>query len=105
MPTLLTNLSLRSVIAAAILLGMLAMPAAAQQSPAPGPFAQGVLTTIAPDMSPDETVSTHDLIELRIDPAMRWNPEPEFVAASRTLYGMSAGVKFRREVSCLEFSF
>jgi len=91
-------------------------PAAAQQpvqpapvvgapAPPPGPFAQGVLTTIAPDMSPDETVSTHDLIELRVDPAVRWNPDPAFVAASRTVYGMSSGVKFRREVSCLEFSF
>jgi hypothetical protein len=82
-------------------------PAAATPAPAaeaaPGPFAPGVLTTIAPDMSPDETVSTHDLVEFRADPSLNWNPE--FLAASRTLSGMSQGVKFRREVSCLEFSF
>jgi hypothetical protein len=64
-----------------------------------------VLTTIPPDMQADETVSTQDVIELRVDPALRWNPEPEFLAASRTVYGMSTGVKFRREVYCLEFSF
>jgi hypothetical protein len=85
-----------------------AWPAAAsfaQESTAPGPFAAGVLTTIPPDMQADETVSTKDVIELRVDPALRWNPEPEFLAASRTVYGMSTGVKFRREVYCLEFSF
>jgi hypothetical protein len=74
-------------------------------APSPGPFAPGVLTTIPPDMQPVETVSTHDVIELRLDPAMRWNPAPEYLAASRTVYGMSTDVKFRREVHCLEFSF
>jgi hypothetical protein len=72
---------------------------------APGPFAAGVLTTIPPDLQPDETVSTHDVIELRVDPALQWSPAPEFLAASRTAYGMSTGVKLRREVWCLEFSF
>jgi hypothetical protein len=74
-------------------------------APAPGPFAPGVLTTIAPDLQPQETVSTHDVTELRVDPTTRWNPEPEYLAASRTVYGMSADVKLRREVSCLEFAF
>src|SRR5688500_6255857 len=32
-------------------------PVIGAPAPPPGPFAQGVLTTIAPDMSPDETVS------------------------------------------------
>jgi hypothetical protein len=84
-------------------------PAAPSQSaslPASnGPFAPGVLTTIAPDLQPQETVSTHDVIEIRVDPNVRWNPEPEYIAASRTVYGMSTNVKLRREVSCLEFSF
>ena len=48
---------------------------------------------------------THDVVELRVDPNLRWNPEPENLAASRTVYGMSTNVKLRREVSCLEFSF
>ncbi len=70
---------------------------------APGPFAAGVLTTIPADMRPEETVLTHDLVELRSDPALNWNPE--LLAASRTLFGMSQDVKFRRDVLCLEFSF
>jgi hypothetical protein len=93
------------LLALAVAFCWLAAESSGQDTPAPGPFAPGVLTTIAPDMSPDETVSTHDLIELRVDPALRWNPEPEFLAASRTVHGMSTGVKFRREVTCLEFSF
>ncbi|MEX2317072.1 MAG: hypothetical protein WD669_07965 [Pirellulales bacterium] len=102
-----------ALLPAAILLGCLVTNALAQEpaapapatapAAAPGPFAPGVLTTIAPDMSPEETVSTHDLVEFRADPSLNWNPE--FLAATRTLFGMSQGVKFRRDVSCLEFSF
>jgi len=90
-------------LAAAILLGSFVSISPAQESPPPGPFAPGVVTTIAPDLAPEETVNTHDLIELRIDPAIRW--DPELLPASRTLFGMAEGVKFRREVWCLEFSF
>ena len=70
---------------------------------APRPFAPGVVTTIPPDFEPAETVSTHDLVEIRANPEAPW--KPELLADSRTLYGMSEGVKFRRDVSCLEFSF
>ena len=66
-------------------------------------FAPGVVTTIAPDFEPDDTVSTHDLVEIRTNPESKW--QPELMTESRTLYGMSEGVKFRRDVSCLEFSF
>jgi hypothetical protein len=66
-------------------------------------FAPGVVTTIPPDLEPEETVSTHDLVEIRANPEVRW--QPEFATDSRTLYGMSEGVKFRRDVWCLEFSF
>jgi hypothetical protein len=78
-------------------------PAAPARQPAPGPFAPGVLTIIPPDMQPDETVSTHELIELRTDPTLRWSPE--LLSASRTLFAKSEEVKFRRDVWCLEFSF
>lgn len=70
---------------------------------APRDFAPGVVTTIPPDFEPEETVSTHDLVEIRANPDSKW--QPELMTASRTLYGMSEGVKFRRDVSCLEFSF
>ena len=66
-------------------------------------FAPGVVTTIPPDFAPEETVSTHDLVEIRANPAAKW--QPELATDSRTLYGMSEGVKFRRDVWCLEFSF
>jgi hypothetical protein len=62
-----------------------------------------VVTTIPPDFEPAETVSTHDLVEIRANPNAPW--KPELLTDSRTLYGMSEGVKFRRDVSCLEFSF
>jgi hypothetical protein len=75
----------------------------AQGARAPLSFGPGVLTTIPPDMSPDETVITRDLIEIRRDPSLAWTPQ--YLPVSQTLHGMSADVKFRREVSCLEFSF
>jgi hypothetical protein len=76
---------------------------AADNSLAAKPFAPGVVTTIPPDFSPDETVSTHDVVEIHSDPSVRW--KPELLSESRTLYGMSGDVKFRRDVWCLEFSF
>jgi hypothetical protein len=66
-------------------------------------LAPGVLTTIPPSLDPDDTVSTHDVMEIRANPALNWTPE--FLAASDTLVGMSGAVKFRREIYCLEFSF
>jgi hypothetical protein len=73
-------------------------PAAPQR-----PLAPGVLTTIPPNFNPEETVSTHDIVEVRNDPALKW--KPEFLAESDTLYGLSDDVKFRRDVWSLEFSF
>jgi hypothetical protein len=66
-------------------------------------FAPGVVTTIPPNFEPEETVSTHDLVEIRANADAKW--QPELMTDSRTLYGMSQGVKFRRDVSCLEFAF
>jgi hypothetical protein len=62
-----------------------------------------VLTTIAPELAPEDTVSTHDIVEIRSNPALEWSPE--FLAASDTLVGKSRGTKFRREIWGLEFSF
>jgi hypothetical protein len=70
----------------------------------PRQFAPGVVTTIPPDFQPADTVSTHDIVEIRANKALDWTPELIY-APSRTLYGMSSDVKFRRDVSCLEFSF
>ena len=97
-------LRLDACAAACVLVSGLAAAALAQQaSTRPGHYAPGVVTTIAPGLEPEETVSTHDLVEIRANPDVRW--QPEFSSASRTLYGMAAGAKFRRDVWCLEFSF
>lgn len=71
--------------------------------PAERELAPGVLTTIPPNLTPEETVSTHDLVEIRSNPALEW--KPEFIAGSDTLFGMAAQAKFRREIYCLEFAF
>jgi hypothetical protein len=92
------------VLALAVGLGAFVGPAIGQQNSASvRQFAPGVETTIPPDLDPEEAVSTHDLIEVRANPDIQW--KPEYLSESRTLYGMSEGVKFRRDVWCLEFSF
>jgi hypothetical protein len=62
-----------------------------------------VLTTIPPAIDPEDTVSVHDIVELRSDATL--SREPLLETKSRTLYEMSQAVPFRREVWCLEFSF
>jgi hypothetical protein len=76
---------------------------AQQTAPAARQLAPGVLTTIPPNFAPEDTVSTHDVVEIRANPGLQWSPE--FLAVSNTLYGMAADVKIRREIWCLEFSF
>jgi hypothetical protein len=66
-------------------------------------LAPGVLTTIPPTFAPEDTVSTHDVVEIRANPALQW--DPEFLSISDTLYGMADDVKFRRDIWCLEFAF
>jgi hypothetical protein len=66
-------------------------------------LAPGVLTTIPPNFNPEDTVSTHDIMEIRSNSAVDW--KPEYIASSDTLYGMSDKTKFRRAIYCLEFSF
>src|SRR3954468_186545 len=66
-------------------------------------LAPGVLTTIPPSLNPEDTVSTHDVMEIRANSAVEW--KPEYIASSDTLFGMADKAKFRREIYCLEFSF
>src|SRR5690348_12566501 len=64
--------------------------------PADRHLAAGVLTTIAPSLNPEDTVSTHDIMEIRADAAVEW--KPEYLASSDTLFGMADKAKFRREI-------
>ena len=98
----LTTLVVYPLLTLGLLLGSFAVGSLAAP-PAERQLAPGVLTTIAPNFEPDDTVSTHDIMEIRANPALQWNPE--FLAATDTLYGMADKVKFRRDVYCLEFSF
>ena len=83
-------------LAAAALVGIRTDGVLAQQT---RDFAPGVVTTIPPNFEPAETVSTHDLVEIRANADARW--KPEYLPESRTLYGMSRGreVPPRRVVS------
>ncbi|MCH7752743.1 MAG: hypothetical protein IH898_11385 [Planctomycetes bacterium] len=66
-------------------------------------FAPGVLTTIEPDVDPEDTFGVHDVVELRADATLA--REPNLNTKSRTLYDMAHAVVFRRDVWCLELSF
>src|SRR4051794_34355996 len=83
----------RRVSVACVLIAFgLAMPLYAAP-PAERHLAPGVLTTIPPDFNPDDTVSTHDVMEIRSNSEVDW--KPEYIASSDTLYGMSDKTKFR----------
>ncbi len=72
-------------------------------APAQRQLAPGVLTTIPPSLNPEDTVSTHDIMEIRANAGVEWNPE--YLASTETLLGKSDKTKFRREIYCFEFSF
>jgi hypothetical protein len=82
---------------------LVSVAAAQETAPPERKLARGVLTTIPPDLAPEDTVSTRDMVEIRSNPALQWSPE--FLAASDTLHGKSSAVKFRRDIWGLEFSF
>jgi len=66
-------------------------------------FATGVLTTIEPEIDPEDTFGVHDIVELRVDDSLA--REPDLNTKSRTLFEMAEDVVFRRDVWCLELSF
>jgi len=66
-------------------------------------FAPGVLTTIPPDVDNKDTVSVHDIVELRANAKLQ--REPNIDTKSRTLFEMAESVPFRRDIWCLELSF
>jgi hypothetical protein len=76
---------------------------ASAQAAKPRKLAPGVMITIPPEIEPEETVSTHNIVEIRGNVGLSW--KPNFLAETRTLYDLSEDVKFRRDIWCLEFSF
>ena len=72
---------------------------------APRVFAPGVITVIPPELDPAETVSRHDIVEIRAQQQLDWTPELELVPGSRTLFEQSKQARFQRDLWCLEFGF
>ena len=66
-------------------------------------FPAGVLTTIPPDIDSRDTVSVHDLMEIRANTKLQREPTTD--TKSRTLFEMAKAIPFRRDIWCLELSF
>lgn len=69
----------------------------------PRVFARGVLTTIPPEILPEETYSRHPMIEIASNKALDWDPKT--FAKTRTLYSKAQNVGFSNEVWGLQFTF
>ncbi|TWT96682.1 hypothetical protein Pla108_24560 [Botrimarina colliarenosi] len=69
---------------------------------APRDFAPGVETVIPPSIDPAETVTQHDVVEIRANEALDWQPK---LLADQTLYQDAEDTRFTREIWCLEFGF
>ena len=99
--------SLRQVLFAPFLAALALLPALAiaqdQQLPEPRVFAPGVETVIPVELNPEETTAVHDIIELRAQRKLKWNPK--LLSPSRTLFSQAESVRFRRDVWQLEFAF
>jgi hypothetical protein len=62
-----------------------------------------VLTTIPPALDRDDSISIHDIPEIRANKTLQWNPTS--TTKSRTLYEMAKDAVFTNDVWCLELSF
>lgn len=78
---------------------------ALSQSAAPTPrvFARGVLTTIPPQLVPEETFSRKPMIEITSNKALDW--QPQTFAETRTLYSKAEDASFTNEIWGLQFTF
>ena len=66
------------------------------------PLAPRIVTTIPPEHQADETLSVHEVVELR-DKKLDWSPN--LTPKQQTLFEMARRVNFRRQIWALEFSF
>lgn len=90
------------VVCSVVALGATDATVAQEAKAGARPLAPRILTTIPAEPQANETLSVHDVIELR-DAKLKWSPN--FTPESRTLFEMAKDVNFRRPVWCLEFSF
>lgn len=98
-----------STCVALTLVVVLSAGAAAQSSQAQSPpakvrsFAPGVETVIPVEINPEETTAVHDIVEIRSQQQLDW--QPQVISPSRTLYSKAESVRIRREVWQLQFAF
>lgn len=69
----------------------------------PRVFARGVLTTIEPELLPEETYSRQPMIEITSNQQLAWDPAT--MPETRTLYSKAQHAGFSNEVWGLEFTF
>jgi hypothetical protein len=69
----------------------------------PREFAAGVLTTIEPELLPEETYSRQPMIEITSNRSLDWDPAT--LPTTRTLFSKAQEVSFTNEVWGLEFTF
>ncbi|MBX3431879.1 MAG: hypothetical protein KF847_00900 [Pirellulales bacterium] len=65
-------------------------------------FAPGVLTVIPPDVDRGDAIKRHDVVELRADESLEWDPFSTTV--TRTLYEMAKDAPFTQNAWCLELA-
>jgi hypothetical protein len=104
------------VLATAAALAAWITPSAAQAQDGAAPpspqFAPGVLTTIEPALDSVDALSLHDLVELRSNDQLQWQPSKWLqwqsataAPTNRTLYDMAQAAAFTQNVWCLELAF
>jgi hypothetical protein len=99
--------------AAALLAALAFAPVCAQDAAEAGPqFAPGVVTTIEPQLDRVDAVSVHDIVELRANEQLEWQPSKWLkwesatsAPTNRTLYDMAHNAAFPQSVWCLELAF
>ncbi|MEQ8846934.1 hypothetical protein [Botrimarina sp.] len=69
---------------------------------APRQFAPGVETVIPTTLDPAETITRHDLVEIRADKSLEWTPA---LVPEQTLYTNALGARFPRTIWQLDFGF
>ncbi len=100
---------------AAVLMALASAATACAQGDAASPapqFGPGVVTTIAPDLDRVDAISVHDVVEIRSNQRLQWEPSRWLTwtssveaPTSRTLYEMAQNAAYLQDVWALEFSF
>ncbi len=91
------------LLVAVICVGKVDALAAQSVRSEPRVFARGVLTTIEPEILPEETFSRQPMIEITSNKNLAWDPNT--LPQTRTLYNKAQQVNFSNEVWGLEFAF